>query len=107
MWKGMNSESTRCGHLATLLAASGDPRAAVVLGAAFDAAFGNTPEFPGGIRVLEGIHIYFLNDPRYRQLPPGEMEVSTNLYPAMTRQVKQWWTLNKEAVKASAKAQSK
>ena len=105
MWEGWERESERCGHLATLLASSRDPRAALVLGGALD----NRPEFPGGIRVIEGLYRYFLPDRRYRQLPPEktEIRVYTNVYIEMSRQVKQWWTINKEELKASAKAQSK
>lgn len=104
MWEGWEKESKRCGHLATLLAASRDPRAALVLGKALD-----RPDFPGGIRVVEGLYNYFLPDPRYHQihLEHHGPEASTNLYPEMTRRVRLWWTMNKEDLEASAKAEAK
>lgn len=103
MWEGWDRESTRCGHLATLLASSRDPRAAVVLGGALD----NRPEFPGGIRVIDGLYNYFVRDPKYRQLPPETFApyVSTNFFPEEMRRVKQWWALNEEELKASTKVQ--
>ena len=105
MWEGWEPESKRCGHLATLLASSRDPRAAVVLGSVL-----NNTEFPDGIRVSEGLYSYFLPDPHYHNLPPEKPDgprAYTNFYPEMTRQVKQWWAINKVELKASTKAQSK
>ena len=65
MWKGSEQEAKRCGQLATILAASRDRRAAVVLGEAMD----NVPEFPGLEKVMIGLYDYFLPDPRYQRLP--------------------------------------
>lgn len=105
MWEGSDREEKRCGYLATLLAASRDPRAAVVLGAALD----NRPEFPGAICVFDGLYYYFVRDPAYRQLPTETFApyFSTNLFPEEMRRVEQWWALNKEELKASTKVPSK
>ena len=93
MWEGWEKESKRCGHLATLLAASRDPRAALVLGQALE-----NPQSPGGVRVLEGLFHYFLPDPRYHQihLEVHGPQAYTNFYPEMGRRVRLWWTMNKE-----------
>jgi len=104
MWDGWEREQKRCGYLATLLAASRDPRAAVVLGEDF-----GTPDLPGWFEVMTGLLHYFVYDPRYRQLPAEERRpvVSTNLIPIWNREVKLWWELNKKDLEAAATAPEK
>jgi hypothetical protein len=104
MWNGWENKRKRCGYLATLLAASRDPRAALVLGKSLE-----NPDSPGDIEAITGLLHYFVNDPRYHQLPADKDEplASTNLIPIFDRMVRQWWKLNKEDLEASAKASSK
>jgi hypothetical protein len=91
MWAGWEQEAERCGHFATLLASSRDPRAAVALCRTLD-----NPTFPGGICVIEGLYNYFLSDDQFHKVPPEHTGVyaGTN-FSEMIRQVKKWWTLNK------------
>jgi hypothetical protein len=110
MWKGLEPAGKRCGHLATLLASSGDPRAAVVLGSVLDNPQFDNPQFPLTVRgsVIKGLSDYFLRDPRYHQLPKpdGPPRLIMVVDPEISR-VKQWWAINKEDLKASTEAQSK
>jgi hypothetical protein len=103
MWEVSQKEADHCGHLATLLASSRDPRAAVALCRTFD-----IPMFPDGIRVKEGVYYYFSLDERYKQVPPehpGEY-ITTNFYPEMIRHVEKWWALNKSELEAAARTGS-
>jgi len=99
MWDGWRNEQDRCGHLATLLTASRDPRAAVALGQTL-----NTPMFPGELQVVTGLYRYVLGDPRFQRLPPTGPEFSTDFFVKESRDVKLWWKINKDAVVALAKA---
>jgi hypothetical protein len=92
MWAGWEQEAERCGHFATLLAASRDPRAAVALCRTLD-----NPTFPGGIRVrvIDGLYNYFLSDARFHKVPPEHTGVYAGDFTQIVRQVKKWWALNK------------
>jgi hypothetical protein len=101
MWEGWRNERDRCGYLATVLAASRDPRAAMELGKALD-----TPSFPGATQAVIGLNQYFLPDPKYHRLERMGPIATTNILPYWEREVRQWWNLNKDYLAVSAKALS-
>jgi hypothetical protein len=90
MWPTARAESKRMAHLATVLGASRDPRAAFALesGIAED-------RLVGGFSAIEAIHDYFLKLPCYKQLPPGKPSAG-NIGPDMARDAKLWLRLNRE-----------
>jgi hypothetical protein len=101
MWDGWQNEEKRCGYLATLLALSRDPRAAVVLGKSIE-----DPDCPGYLEAMVGLLNNFVGDSRYHQLPAenGDPEASIQIW---DREVKAWWKLNKADLEVSIKASTK
>jgi hypothetical protein len=93
-------DEERRSHLATLLAASRDPRAAVILIKALE--YHSTAIVH---HSRTGLYYYFLPDARYRRLPPDPKEQGihfyTNFIPEMDRRVRAWWALNKDDITSS------
>ena len=98
MWPNALIEAERIAHLATVLGASCDPRAALALesGIAEEGLI-------GGMSAIEAIHTYFLDDPRYKR-PPIEGPFGGNGGPAMIRDVKRWLRLNRAQIRAEVQA---
>lgn len=87
---GWEKNERRCGCLASVLAASHDPRAAVELSHALE-----TRNFPAYHTIIKVLYYNFLSDSRYRQLPPHKGgESFTNILWVWERDVKEWWELN-------------
>lgn len=95
-WEGWKEDQKRCGYLATLLAASRDPRAAVALMKTIESS-------PGQGKAVTGLVNYFLPNPRYHRLPPNPV-ATTNMLGVYEGEVKAWWRLNREAVTEDAKS---
>jgi len=95
-WEGWKEDAKHCGYLATLLAASRDPRAAVALMTTIESS-----ESPGQDKAVNGLVRYFLPDPRYHRLPPKPVS-STNLFWVYEGEINAWWRLNKDAVTSNA-----
>jgi len=97
---GWGKDAERQSHMATLLAASRDPRAAPILIKAL--------EYPSTTIVSharQGLYYCFLPDARYHRLPPDPekegIHFYTNFIPEMDRQVRAWWALNKDELTSS------
>jgi hypothetical protein len=86
----------QCGYLATILAASRDPRACIVLMNSFESS--QSSYFPGAMKVITGLRSYFVSNPHYHRLPRKEPGAASNLIPLWISDVKEWWKLNKEEV---------
>ena len=98
MWPNALIEAERIAHLATVLGASCDPRAALALesGIAEEGLI-------GGFSAIEAIHTYFLDNPRYKR-PPIEGPFGGNGGPAMIRDVKRWLRLNRAQIRSEVQA---
>jgi hypothetical protein len=90
----------RQARLATILAASRDPRVVPVLIKAMDY---DSTEIR--LRARMGLYYYFLFDKRFHEIPLDEDSTPkfyTNFIPEMDRRVRAWWELNKEKLTATA-----
>ena len=92
----------QCGYLATLLAASRDPRAAIELMKSW-----HRPGVYGFVEasIDNGLHRYFVDDTKYKQSPMRRI-ASTNIGPELDEQLRNWWKLNREEIEVAAKGLS-
>jgi hypothetical protein len=96
-WRG---DEAYLAHLMTLLAASRDPRAAMILIKAMDY---RSTKIKSTARW--GLYCYFVPDARYHRLPHDPKDDKTMFYtdfiPEMTREVRAWWELNEKDIMAA------
>jgi hypothetical protein len=103
MWPESDAELLIIEHLGTLLAASRDPRAVLVLGRQLEAP--DTGLVRGGGWLADNLYRYVLNDPGYPQLPaPDRPMAFTNALPYMGEQSKRWWEMTRAEVERRAAA---
>lgn len=93
-----NKEQGRCRNLATLLAASRDPRAAMELMHSME-----DQRVPNTGSIVDGLTNYFLQDSKYRRIEQRRY-ASTNMLPEMKQDVENWWKLNNEQIEIAANA---
>jgi hypothetical protein len=97
VWATWSADESRCCDLARVLAASRDPRAAVVLGRTLD-----NPSFPGGAEIILALFDYFVRDLNYG-LPPERRQFGTFGFADFNGAVSRWWKANRDILEMQAR----